>query len=280
MMMAALAAMTFSTQAQDVLSGTLQVGDYDNPSELFDGSYFDYAPTNFYLAHTGAQMLYTPAELADLQEKNDVKITKLSFKFYNESLYSDITRNIKVSVQAVDDAAFPINPTNNKKLFFDFDEPVLDYEVTYEMLDLLYEDTEVVFDLANAPVSLPAGKTLLVTAIFDDTDESVAESSYNATFYTSGISSRAMVYTDNNVSFADYALTDDFPNVTSGTGTIVDLPVTKIDYTYADNATGISEVEAATATSGACYNLMGQKMNGSNLPAGIYIVNGKKVVVK
>jgi hypothetical protein len=28
------------------------------------------------------------------------------------------------------------------------------------------------------------------------------------------------------------------------------------------------------------YNLMGQKMNGNNLPAGIYIHNGKKIIVR
>ena len=276
MILAALAAMTMTAQAQDVQQGSLQVGDFDNPTEFFDGSYFDFAPTNFYVTHTGAQMLYTPDELADMQEKSNVQINKLSFKFYNESAYEDINRTIKVSVQAVDEAAFPINPTNNKKQFFNFDAPVLELEVTFPMLDILFEDTEVVFDLANAPVSLPAGKSLLVTAIFDTDDDTYCNTE-DATFYSSGIRSKAMVYTDNNVSFADYALTEDFPNVSSGTGTNVDLPVTKIDYTYTDAATAIDEVKAATSTDGAYYNLMGQKFDANNLPAGIYIHNGKKV---
>lgn len=279
MILAALAAMTMTAQAQNVLEGSLQVGDYDNATDFFDGSYFDFAPTNFYVEHTGAQMLYTPAELADMQDKANVQVNKLSFKFYNESAYDDINRSIKVSVQAVDDAAFPVNPENNKKQFFAFDAPVLEMEETFPMLDILYEDTEVVFDLANAPISLPAGKSLLVTAIFDTDDGSYCNTE-DAKFYTSGIRSKAMVYTDNNVSFADYALTGDFPNVTSGTGTNVDLPATKIDYTYTDQATAIDEVKAATATDGAYYNLMGQRFDGNNLPAGIYVHNGKKVVIR
>ncbi len=43
----------------------------------------------------------------------------------------------------------------------------------------------------------------------------------------------------------------------------------------------VTEVKAATATGdNAYYNLMGQRMTGNNLPAGIYIHNGRKVVVK
>jgi hypothetical protein len=35
-----------------------------------------------------------------------------------------------------------------------------------------------------------------------------------------------------------------------------------------------------TEDNGAYYNIMGQKMDANNLPAGIYIHNGKKVLVK
>lgn len=49
-----------------------------------------------------------------------------------------------------------------------------------------------------------------------------------------------------------------------------------------DGATdGISEVTAAAKNSAVgVYNLSGQRMNSNNLPAGVYIVNGKKMVVK
>lgn len=45
-------------------------------------------------------------------------------------------------------------------------------------------------------------------------------------------------------------------------------------------ATGISEVKAEAVASDAVFNLQGVRMNGKNLPAGIYVKNGKKFVVK
>ena len=230
-LLAALAAMTLN--AQEVLQGTINVGDFDAPETVYNGSYFDMAPTNFYLAHTGAQMLYTPAELADLQDKANVKVTKLTFKFNSQS-FEEITRNIKVSLQAIDATEFAVNDQGVKQFFY-FDEPVLDFVGTYDLLENYGEDMEVVFDLANAPVSLEAGKTLLVTAIFDaQNDDNCTMGTDYAPFYTSGISRKAMVYTDNWDSFVDYAQGDDFPDATAmlGCGTNVELPVTKIDYTY------------------------------------------------
>jgi len=141
-----------------------------------------------------------------------------------------MVRDIKVYLQAIDETTFPVNPDNNKKQFFAFDNLVLDYEETFPMLDYYYEDGELVFDLANAPFSLPAGKTLLVTAVFDAQDDDNCET--GCAFYVSDVRAQAMTYTDNTVSFLDFAETDDFPDVVSGTGTNVYLPVTKIDYTY------------------------------------------------
>lgn len=230
-LLAALAAMTLN--AQEVLQGTINVGDFDAPETVYNGSYFDMAPTNFYIAHTGAQMLYTPAELADLQDKDNVKITKLTFKFLCED-YETYTRDIKVSLKAIDETEFAVNDQGIKQ-FFNFDEPQLEFEWSCDMVDYYYDDGEIVFDLTNSPFSLEAGKTLLVTAIFDaqDDDNCTMGSDY-VPFYTSGISSKAMVYTNNWTSFVEYAQGDDFPDATAmlGCGTNVELPVTKIDYTY------------------------------------------------
>ena len=45
-------------------------------------------------------------------------------------------------------------------------------------------------------------------------------------------------------------------------------------------ANGIDEVIATKAADKGIYNLQGVKMNGNNLPAGLYIINGKKYIVK
>ena len=90
-----------------------------------------------------------------------------------------------------------------------------------------------------------------------------------------------MTYTSNTISFLEYAQGNDFPDATAmlGCGTNVELPVTLIDYEYG-GTTAVEEVKAASQEDGAYYNLMGQKFSEGNLPAGIYIHNGKKILVK
>ena len=278
MILAAVAAMTMSAQAQSV--GTVEVGEFVNPTEIYNGSYFDMAPTNFYLAHTGCQMLFTADELADMQGKGDVTITRLSFKFRNDGGYDDMTRNYKIYMQATDATEFAV--IEGVKQFFEFDNLVYDATQTYDMLSLLYEDVEFNFTL-DEPFVLPEGKTLLVTFVADaEDDDNCTMGSDYVPFYTSGIRGKAMTFTDNWSSFLEYAQTSDFPDATSmlGCGTNVELPVTLIDYTYDSGMTSIQEVNTAAAQDGAYYNLMGHKMNADNLPAGIYIHNGRKVLVK
>ena len=275
MILAAVAAMTMSAQAQSV--GTVEVGDFVNPTEIYNASYFDIAPTNFYLAHTGAQMLYTVDELADMQDKTDVEITAISFKFRNDCWYDDIVRDVKIYMEAIDDTQFAVNE-NGVKQFFNFDNQVYEANEVYAMLDFFGEDVEMKFEL-DEPFALEAGKTLLVTIVFDaEDDDNCTGGSDDVPFYTSGIRSKCMVYTDNWTSFLNY---EEFPDATAmlGCGTNAELPVTLFDYTYGAGTTAIQEVKAA-AQDGAYYNLMGQKFTEGNMPAGIYIHNGQKIVVK
>ena len=278
MILAALAAMTMN--AQEMSYGAIEVGDFENASEIYNGSYFDMAPTNFYLAHTGAQMIYTTDELADLQLLEGVKINKLTFKFNNAGTWEEIYRDVKLYLQEIDDVTFAVNEDGIKQ-FFTFDEPVLETSVNYEFLNTMYEDVELALELTE-PFEIAAGKNLLVTVVFDavDDDNCTMGSDY-APFYTSGIRRQAMVYTNNWTSFVDFAQGEDFPNATAmlGCGTNVELPVTRIDYSY-PASTGIQEIEAVKAGDNAYYNLMGQKFNGENLPAGIYIHNGQKIMIK
>ena len=278
MILAAVAAMTMSAQAQ-VNYGALEVGDFDNPTEIYNGSYFDMAPTNFYLAHTGAQMIYTADELAEMQNKDGVKINKLTFKFNNAGTWEEITRDVKLYLEETDATEFAI--VDGKKQFFTFGDPVLETQVYYELLNTMDEDVELALELAE-PFAVTAGKNLLVTVVFDalDDDNCTSGSDY-APFYTSGIRGKGMVYTNNSISFVDYAQSENFPNAsaTLGCGTNVELPVTLVNFTY-DKATGIDEIQADKTGDNAYYNLMGQKFSGGNLPAGIYIHNGQKIVVR
>ena len=280
LILAAMAAMTFTAQADHLVAGSLQVGDFDNADVIYNGSFFDMAPTNFYLAHTGAQLIYTADELADMQDKQDAMVTKITFKFTNQGAFEQIDRTVKLYLEEIDETQFYV--IEGVKQFFNFANPVAEYEMTWDMVEFFGEDREIEFDLSNMPFAVAPGKSLLMTIVFDalDDDNCTVGSDY-APFYTTGIRSKGMVYTDNWTGFEEYAQGDDFPDATAmlGCGTNVELPVTKIDYIYTEHSTGVQEIEAA-AQEGAYYNLMGQKMNPANLPAGIYIHNGKKIVVK
>ena len=103
MILAAIAALSMSAQAQFL--SWVEVGDYYNATELYNGSYFDMAPTNFYISHTGAQMIYTPDLLTGMEGKDGLKIKYLNFKFYCES-YEEIIRNAKVYLREIDETEF------------------------------------------------------------------------------------------------------------------------------------------------------------------------------
>jgi len=229
MILAAIAAVAMTAQAQFL--GWLEVGDYYNPTELYNGSYFDMAPTNFYLAHTGVQMIYTPDLLTDMEHKGGVEVKYLNFKYYNES-FEEIVRNAKVYLQEIDATEFAINDAGVKQ-FFDFGEFVAEGRYDIDLLECYGEDQILAVEVE--PFSFTPGKSLLVTIVFDaEDDDNCTMGSDYAPFYTSGIRGRAMTYTDNWTSFIDYAEGDDFPNATAmlGCGTNTELPVTEIGYTY------------------------------------------------
>lgn len=247
MILAAIAAMTMSAQAQFL--GWIEVGDYYNPTEFYNGSYFDMAPTNFYIAHTGAQMIYTPDLLTGMTGKEGLKIKYLNFKFYSES-YEEIIRNAKVYLQEIDATEFAV--VEGVKQFFDLGELVAEGRYDIDLLEYYGEDQVLALELEE-PFPFTLGKSLLVTIVLDaDDDDNCTMGSDYAPFYTSGIRGKAMTYTNNWTSFVDYAMGTDFPDATAtlGCGTNVELPVTELGYTYermpgdvdGDCSIGISDV--------------------------------------
>ena len=229
MILAAIAALSLSAQAQFL--SWVEVGDYYNATELYNGSYFDMAPTNFYLSHTGAQMIYTPDLLPGMEGKEGLKIKYLNFKFYCES-YEEIIRNAKVYLREIDETEFAT--VDGVKQFFDFGELVAEGRYDIDLLEYYGEDQVLAMEMEE-PFPFTLGKSLLVTIVLDaEDDDNCTMGSDYAPFYTSGIRGKAMTYTDNWTSFVDYASGSDFPDASAslGCGTNVELPVTEVGYTY------------------------------------------------
>ncbi|MBR5725309.1 MAG: hypothetical protein IKX56_01095 [Muribaculaceae bacterium] len=228
MILAVIAAMTMTAQAQEWL--TVYLGNWENPTTTYNGSYFDMAPTNFYVAHTGAQMIYTPDMLPEMNGKQNVSIKGLGFLFYNET-YEEIIRNVKIYFYQTDATEFAV--VDGVKQFFPLGEQVWEEERDYEMIYTYGMDVDFSFRL-NAPYN--PEKSLVVTLVCDalDDDNCTMGSDY-APFYTLG-AGKAMTYTNNWTSFVDYATGSDFPDATAslGCGTNVDLPLTKFDFLYED----------------------------------------------
>ena len=249
--------------------GWIEVGDYYNPTEIYNGSYFDMAPTNFYLAHTGVQMIYTPDLLTNMAGKDGVKIKYLNFKFNSES-FEEIVRNAKVYLQEIDDTEFAINE-NGVKQFFTFGDLVAEGRYDIDLLDFYGEDQSLVMEIEES-FNFTLGKSLLVTIVFDaEDDDNCTMGSDYAPFYTSGIRGKAMTYTDNWTSFVDYAMSDQFPDATAmqGCGTNVELPVTEIGYTYErmlGDANGDANISIADVTALINFLLSGDS-------TGFYEVN-------
>ena len=113
-----------------------------------------------------------------------------------------------------------------------------------------------------------------------DGDEA-CESAFDLGFYyvpkTTG---KAMTFTNDNVTFADYQQTDDWPLAGLNTGTRLEQPITQFVFRSPATPTGIVTVDqqpSGTVHTPA-YNLAGQRVNDSY--KGIVIKNHKKVVVK
>ena len=243
MILAAIAALTMTAQAQNF--ATIEVGNIEN-ANTYNGSFFDMAPTNFYLAHTGAQMLYTPDLLADMNGKQNVMIKSLEF-WFNCQAFEDIFRNVKIYLEETDATEFAVNDAGIKQ-FFTFSNPVKETEVNINCIDYFGEDVCLNFDFE--PFAFTPGKSLLVTMVFDaEDDDNCTMGSDYAAFYTSGIGGKTMTYTDNWTSFIDYAAGNDFPDATAmlGCGSNVELPVTTIGYNYDEGTTPVEPTEKTGA---------------------------------
>ena len=195
---------------------TLSLGNYEevvagdwNEDQCYQGSWWMIAPTQFYVKHTGSQFIYTKEQLAQMAGK---EVKGMSFVFYNQSSFSAIPRTINVWVKEIDDDAFAYNDEKKAYAYFDFDdaEKVLtDYAFDTDFVDYHCQNGELnlAFDKAFA---YSGDKNLLVTITFDG-DETAETSSDIEFYYNTDAENMAMSTNSDNVTFADYHESEDWP---------------------------------------------------------------------
>ena len=195
---------------------TLSLGNYEevvagdwNEDQCYQGSWWMIAPTPFYVKHTGSQFIYTKEQLAQMAGK---EVKGMSFVFYNQSSFSAIPRTINVWVKEIDDDAFAYNDEKKAYAYFDFDdaEKVLtDYAFDTDFVDYYCQNGELnlAFDKAFA---YSGDKNLLVTITFDG-DETAETSSDIEFYYNTDAENMAMSTNSDNVTFADYHESEDWP---------------------------------------------------------------------
>ena len=195
---------------------TLSLGNYEevvagdwNEDQCYQGSWWMIAPTQFYVKHTGSQFIYTKEQLAQMAGK---EVKGMSFVFYNQSSFSAIPRTINVWVKEIDDDAFAYNDEKKAYAYFDFDdaEKVLtDYAFDTDFVDYycLNGELNLAFDKAFA---YSGDKNLLVTITFDG-DETAETSSDIEFYYNTDAENMAMSTNSDNVTFADYHDSEDWP---------------------------------------------------------------------
>ncbi len=263
---------------------SLEVGQYaatlagTASSKVYDGSYFSVAPTTFYLKHTGSQIIYTAADLAKAAGK---EITTIKFIFNNQSLYTAYPRKVNVKMKEIGESTFTYDSDKKDYCFFNDDDAqtvLSNYAFNEDFSGYYGTDGELVLHLSK-PFAYSGSKNLLVSITFDG--DEACESAFDLSFYyvpkTTG---KAMTFTNDNVTFADYQQTDDWPLAGLNTGTRLEQPITQLVFRSSSTPTGIVTVNqqpSATAHTPA-YNLAGQRVNDSY--KGIVIKNHKKVIVK
>ncbi len=270
------------------LDATVIGGYYDEPvaSNTFIGTNWYNAPVIPTYANSASQMLYLPEELDGFNERT--RIRALSFRFVNETCFTEYTSTAKLYIQAVDNTEFTYDALNSKYRWFDtqLDAPDATQQLEIDFAELYFDCGELTFTLPDGGVSFPAGKSLLVTVVNEaaaplDNSEYPQFLKYNTT------ARRTATFASDRTDYAASLAISDY--VSNGEGfyssmTDYNQPCLKI---YTDNlgADGIGRVEGTPSdATTACYNLQGIEVSADNLTPGLYIIRqgnlSRKILVK
>lgn len=103
--------------------GSLSIGNYDEieewgapTSNLYEGSYWEVAPINFYLTNSGTQVIYTQAQVAELASKD---ITGIKLKYYCEGAYIEGDVHLTIYLTETNRGEFWRDSQTNRYRCFD-----------------------------------------------------------------------------------------------------------------------------------------------------------------
>ena len=169
-----LAWVAMAAQAQ-----TLSLGNYDDlqpygdPSDfsnLYDGSYWEVAPINYYLANSGAQIIYRKDEIPQLAGK---LITGFSFPWMALDAFIDATRDVKIYLTETSADEFYRNDDNRIYRYFDLNwaEPLFEGPLCPEVMLYAYCIGEPINIQLQKPYYYSGESSLVLTVIAENGEE-------------------------------------------------------------------------------------------------------------
>lgn len=249
------------------------VPDADN---TFLGTNWYNAPIIPTYANSASQILYLPGELDGFTDKT--RIRSLSFRFTNETCFTDYASSARIYLEGVDTDKFDYDEINAKYRWFaaDLAAPLATKAIEISFVDYYYGTGELTFDLPDGGFEMPGGRALLVT-IVNEAATPLDNSEYPQFLkYNTPGSRRTATFASDRLDYAaSLAVTDYIVNGEGYYSSMTDYnqPCVKL---FTDNlgTQGIRGFESATDTSVAApaeyYNLQGMRMSGPLAP-GIYI---------
>lgn len=282
MIMLALAAMTATgavaqTAAEDG-TRSFTVGNFDNPGDeeakIGEGSWWEFAPFQFYTRYSGIQIIYGADFLTPLAEDNG-SVTEVVFKYGDNGSTVEVLADLKLYIENTDQDEFQKKPGTDNYMWIDYDPSTSYCNIPDYYVELYYYEDEEIHFVLDKPLPY-TGKNLLITAWSDRLNDGEAQARVSYCVKTRGYT--VMEMGSDRYGFEkvyDTGIQEDYQ------GPNKFVPVAKFVYTVGD---GIGSVDADTSDAApVLYNLQGQVVDGRPAP-GLYIrkqgSEARKVIIR
>ena len=219
--------------------GSLSIGNYDEieegesptTSNLYEGSYWEVAPINFYLTNSGTQVIYTQEQVADLAGKD---ITGIKLKYYSEGAYIAGDAHLTIYLTETNRSEFWKDSTTKRYRCFDVSRTsaVFDSDINVDTYDYDYLCGEVVIPFDNT-FHYSGNNNLVLTISASGVSDCTSGGFYVNFFYAEGMEDQALVWANDSKSWDEVLSGNDGENLylPSFGVSVISAPVLQIDYT-------------------------------------------------